>query len=104
MSELTGLKQTTSEQHDFNDLSTMVSWIKSHDSFEMSDAALCSISSGLATTSGDGINCGDAENVGEAIQMSMDNAIFAVISFQRKDGLKTLETLQMCMLTHILFS
>ena len=71
MSELTGLKQTASEQYDFNDLSTMVSWIKSHDPFEMSDATLRSISSGLATTSGDGINCDDAENVGESIQMSM---------------------------------
>ena len=59
----------------------MVSWIKSHDPFDMSDATLRSISSGLATTSEDGINCDDAENVGEAIQMSMDNAIYAEISF-----------------------
>ena len=52
-SELTGLKQTTSEQHvdmgrtrikrNFNDLSAMVSWIKSHDPFDMSDLTLRSI-------------------------------------------------------------
>ena len=73
-------------QRDFNDLSTMVSWIKSHDPFDMSDATLRSISSGFATTSEDGINCDDAvEKIGEAMQMSMDNAIYAEISFKRKD-------------------
>ena len=98
MCELTGLKQKTSEQHvdmsttriqwDFNDLSTMVFWIKLHDPFGMSDATLHSISSGLATTSADGINCDDAVNVGEAIKMSMNNAIYAEMSFKRKDQLK----------------
>ena len=104
MSELTGLKQTTSEQHvdmgrtrikrDFNDLSAMVSWIKSRDPFDMSDITLRSISSGLAATPEDGVNCDDAENIGEAIQICMDNTIFAEISIKRKDQVKNLATLQ----------
>ena len=104
MNELTGLKQVTSEQHadisksrieqDFKDICMMVLWLKLHNPFDIGDTTLHSISSGLTASPGGDINCDKAEEVGLAIQMSMDGLEFSQASLKRKDQVKTLAALK----------
>ena len=103
MSDLTRLKQTTSEQHidmgaarikrDYKDLSAMVSWLRAHDPFDVNDNTLRSISSGLTATEDDCLNIDDAENVGLKIQTKMNNSMFVDISLKKKDQVKNLAKL-----------
>jgi hypothetical protein len=104
MSNLTGQKHRTSEQHielgatrvgrDNTDLEKLISWFEIHDPFDPSQTLLKSLSSGLTALDDDGINCDDAENVGLEIQKSLDNKSVADAKIKRSEKVKTLSDLQ----------
>jgi len=74
MTQLTGLQQTSSDQHvqmgksraqrDTADLTKILQWLEAHSPFTRCDPALTSLSTGL-TAEDDGINCDLAEEIGE---------------------------------------
>ena len=83
MHEITGTARLSSEQHvelsssrcnkNFDDLTKIYSWFQQFDSFNIKDKRLRSLSSGLAASPGDQVNCDDAEFVGCKIQEQIDN-------------------------------
>ncbi len=82
MTTVTDVKTTGSEQHielgksrckcDFQDLLKIQEWFDQHEPFDVKEVALCSLSSGLTTTEGDGFNPDKANEVGLKIQMQID--------------------------------
>ena len=83
MTSLTGKHHTTSHsivefgearrQHDLRDMNKFLDGFRSHDPFHGNVAQLRSLTSGLASSEGDGINCDETENVGSKIQRSLDS-------------------------------
>ena len=53
-----------------------------------------SIATGVTSTEADGINCDDAEAVGEAIQKQLTGVSYSEATLKKKDRIKTLESLQ----------
>ena len=105
MTDSTNHKHETSEQHvdlrpsrinrDFADLITVIKWLLSHNPFLPIDPNLRSLASGLSSTSADdGVNCDNAENVGEKIQNVLDGKPFTEIQFKKSDNVTTMTNLQ----------
>ncbi len=104
MTTLTDVKTTGSEQHielgksrckcDFQDLLKIQEWFDQHEPFDVKEVALCSLSSGLTTTEGDGINPDKANEVGLKIQMQIDGLNVAEASIKRRDHIKPLANLK----------
>ncbi|CAF2743926.1 unnamed protein product [Lepeophtheirus salmonis] len=105
MTTLTGNKYKTSNQdaelgknrmkRDNYNFEKIRPWIKSHTSFDENEHALRCIATGVTTTEGDGINCDDAESVGEAIE---DQLLYGILysesKTKKKEQIKTLEALE----------
>ena len=82
MSSVTGLSHRTSEQHvemsssrcqrDVQDLQKIFKWFCQHDPFDVHETQLKSLSTGLTDTTNDGINCVNAQVVGNRIQVQLD--------------------------------
>ncbi len=95
MTTLTDVKTTGSEQHielgksrckcDFQDLLKIQEWFDQHEPFDVKEVALRSLSSGLTSTEGDGINPDKANEVGLKIQMQIDGLNVAETSIKRRD-------------------
>ena len=66
-------------------MSNMINWFAAK-------PCLKSLSAGIVAT--EGINCDDAETVGENIQKSLDNLTVEEAKISKKDHIKTLDTLQ----------
>ena len=64
---------TSRSNRDFRDLSKIQEWFNHHEPFNLNECKLCSLSSGLTATDGDGINCHNAEEVGRKVQKHLDN-------------------------------
>ena len=75
------LTNTIREQHvelrrsrrnrDLSDLLSLCRWLDQFDPFETGDARLRSLSTGLAASENDEINCDEAESIGQSIQRSL---------------------------------
>ena len=87
MTNLSGIKVTTSDQHveigpkrmliDTKDHLTFYRWLENRNPFNMEDEHLYSLSSGLVLIKGqDDVNPEDAEKVGAAIHETLDNLAF----------------------------
>ena len=66
----------------------------SHLPFNVENPSLRSLSSGLMASDDDGINCDDAESVGELIQKKLDGVTIEDATISRKDHAKTLDSLK----------
>ena len=69
-------------------------WIENHNPFDDNEP-LRSIATGLTATEGDGINCDEAEKIGQAIQNQLDGISITEATVKKKDQIKTLELLKM---------
>ena len=79
---------------DSSDLEKLLSWLDVHDPFLVSDSNLRNISTGVTASDSDKITCDVAEEVGAAIQTSMDNHQFSEIVLKKCDQVRTLAVLQ----------
>src|SRR6218665_1288910 len=90
---LGGLVNQTREEHsefgksqsrrDGNDLTKISDWFELHDPFKTNDSELRSISSGLTSSVGNGINCDMAEEIGAKIQMKLDDKRFSDVVLKK---------------------
>jgi len=81
---------------DCADIDKILSWLDNdiHNPFVVGDGKLCNIATGLSGSDADKITCDVAEDVGPAIQTSMDNQSFTEIVLKRSDEVRTLALLQ----------
>ena len=104
MTELSGSKHTTTEQHvelgtsgksrDFIDLVKIIQWLVTFNPIVLTNSNLRSLQSGLSLSKEkDGVNCEDAETIGAKIQTKLDNKAFN-ISFKKSNYAITLVALQ----------
>ena len=81
-------------ERDFQDLLKIQEWFDEHEPFDVKEVKLRSLSSGLTTTEGDGINPDKAEEVGLKIQIQLDGLNVAEASIKRRDHIKPLADLK----------
>ena len=104
MTNLSGIKVTTSDQHveigpkrtlrDTKDHLTFYRWLENKNPFNMEDEQLYSLSSGLVSIKGqDDVNTEDTERAGVAIYETLDNLEFTQAKMKRKIQLKSLYSL-----------
>ncbi len=62
--------------------------------FNLNQPKLCSLSSGLTDSEGDGVNCDEAEQVGAKIHKKLDNVSVVDASIKRSDQVLSLDFLQ----------
>ena len=78
-------------KRDFQDILKIQEWFDQHEPFDdVKEVKLRSLSSGLTTTEGDGINPDKAEEVGLKIQMQLDGLNVAEASIKRRGHIKPL--------------
>lgn len=104
MTNLTGIKHQTSEQHielgasrqlrDAADFKKINFWFKDRNLFQPTMVNLQSLSSSLTESSNDNINCDEAEAVGNLNRVKLDCKIADNCSIKRKDQVHTFRCLQ----------
>jgi hypothetical protein len=105
MTDLSGIKVTTSEQHlemsssrrkqDYEDANKFYNWFESRNPFTYEDADLHSLSTGAVSVNGtDNVNCEEAESIGEKIQSSLDDKSIKDAKIKRKDEAKSIAVLK----------
>ena len=105
MTERSGSKHTTNEQHveqstsrkskDFIDLGNIIQWLLTFNLFVLTNSNLRSLQSGLRSSKEkDGIIYEDAETIGANMQTKLDSKTFNDISFKKSDYAVTLVALQ----------
>ena len=104
MTTLTGNFYQTSEQHkglessrmrrDRTDFLKLKAWLSNNNPFIQDQPYLKSISTGLHTTEGDGMNRDRVEEVGPKIQKKFDSKSFTDVSIRRSDQVKILDVLR----------
>ena len=104
MTTLTGNSYQTSEQHkglessrmrrDRTDFLKLKAWLSNNNPFIQDQPYLKSISTGLYTTEGDGMNRDRVEEVGPKIQKKFDSKSFTDVSIRRSDQVKILDVLR----------
>ena len=105
MSNLTGMQHKSSEQHvemgssrvkrDHKDLVKLIQWFDEHNPLDMNQPSLRSLVTGITATADDNINCDDAEEVGNALQVKLDNVCVEDATMKTKDKVRTLESLRL---------
>ena len=104
VTDLTGLKHRTSEQHvemsssrkkkDNKLMKRLKEWFAANNPFDPSCPELRSLSSGTVATETDNINCDDVEKVGKRIQETLGDTNVSSATIKRKDQVRTLACLQ----------
>ena len=105
MMNLSGDEMKISEQHvnlgpsirkrDHEDYKKFKAWFIQRNPFTFQDEHLHSLSSGwVSNGKNDNVNCDRAEEIGLAIQKSLDDQNFGTAVIRRKNCLKPLEALQ----------
>ena len=105
MTELSGVKTRTSEQHvdmgasrckrDNEDRLKFTTWLEERNPFTYKDEHLHSLSTGIVSVIGkDSVNCERAEELGWQIQEELDNMSLADASVKRKNQIKPLDAFQ----------
>ena len=105
MTQLTGNHHKTSNpdaelgasriKRDNEDLENIKLWIENHNPFDDNEPLLRNIATGITATEGDGINCDEAEKIGQAIHDQLDGISITEATIKKKDQIKTLELLKM---------
>ena len=104
VTELTGLKHVTSEQHvemsksrrkkDNETTEKLKEWFIANNPFDPCCPELRSLSTRMVATEVDKINCDNVEKVGFQIQQTLENQKVSSSSIKRKDEVRTLACLQ----------
>ena len=95
----------SSEQHiemgkmrrrrDQTDCQKFVNWLQERNPFTFEDEHLHSLSLGMVSEVGaDDVNCENAEELGSAIHLKLDNVVLSKAKISHKDQLRSLNTLQ----------
>ena len=79
---------------DASDLSKFIEWFQCHNPFDGGQPELVSLTTGLSTSEGDGVNCDQTESVGSLIQRTMDNKCILDVKIPKKHHIKTLQHLE----------
>jgi hypothetical protein len=82
------------KHRDWDDLQKFVEFFTANNPFSDTDGRLCSITSGLASSNTDGVNCDDAFDVGAEIMKSMDNLAFSSVTMKKSAQIKSLSSLK----------
>ena len=77
-------------KRDVEDVNKIIDWFRSHNPFTVADARLHSLSTGIAASDSDGINCDIAEEVGAKVMEKMDNITFSEVVLRKVDQVKML--------------
>lgn len=77
-------------KRDFNDLAKLIQWFESNNPFDTNYCQLRSLSSGIAASDSDCVDCDIAEDVGASIMQSLDGLIFTDVALKRSLTVKTL--------------
>lgn len=72
------------------DLCKVIDWLEVNNPFTCIDKRLHGLSSGIVASESDGVNCDNAEEIGERIMTSIDNLNFNEIVLRKIDRAKTL--------------
>ena len=75
-------------------MAVVFNWISHHNAFDPSQPELQSLSSGLATSYGDDINCDLVEEIGQSIQKTLDNVNVLECSLKRSMQVRALVELE----------
>jgi hypothetical protein len=75
-------------------LKILSEWFKEHNPFDANFTHLRSLSSGLTACEEDGINCDEAEIVGQGIQITLGNLCFEDAKLKISDQIRTLARLR----------
>ena len=75
-------------------MNTFLDWFRSHDPFDGNVPQLRSLTSGLASSEGDGINCDETEKVGSEIQRSLDSVSVRNANRKRRQMVHTMNELK----------
>ena len=75
---------------DVTDLKKIIDWFRSRNPFTVADVRLHSLSTGIAATEADNINCDSAEEVGAKIMGKMNNVAFCEVTLKKADQARTL--------------
>jgi len=75
---------------DSKDLQKIIEWFKGHNPFDTSDIRLCSLSTGVAASAEDNINCDQAEEIGLRIMKGMDGVSFSDVKLKKSMEAKLL--------------
>ncbi|KAK6192248.1 hypothetical protein SNE40_003750 [Patella caerulea] len=86
MTELTGKVRSDSDEHkeytaarrkrDTDDLNKLIVWLDENNPYDDDVTVLKSLSSGLISKPGDGVNCDEADRIGKEIHEKLDNKVF----------------------------
>jgi len=76
---------TSRIKRDQEDLGKVQSWFDQYDPFNNNQPKLCSLSSGLTTSEGDGVNCDQTEQTGAKIHKKLDNVSVIDAPIKRSD-------------------
>ena len=72
--------EKTRVQRDLDDLAKLKQFFKTHSPFQFGDnTRLVSVSSGICSNIGDGINCDQAEEVRKSLQKQWDHKVFLTL-------------------------
>jgi len=77
-------------QRDNLDLLKLLDFLELHNPFLMPDSRLQCLTSGIAATESDNLNCDEAEEVGASIMHCVDGMNFSDVCLKRKDQVRTL--------------
>ncbi len=103
MTTITNFKHRTSKQHielgasrskrDFYDLTKIRDWFHQHEPFNLNKKRLRSLSSGLATFNGDGVNSDKTEQIGAKIHEQLNQINFTEATIKRSHQVRSLDHL-----------
>ena len=82
------------KHRDWDDLHKFVEFFIANNPFSDTYDRLCNVTSGLAASSMDGVNCDDAYEVGAEIMKSMDNLAFSSVTMEKSAQIKLLSSLK----------
>lgn len=101
MTKLSNLNLASSDQHvemtvarrsrDIEDCNKIYTWIKDRNPFAKTDKRLKSLSTGVTAGEGSGVNCDNAEPVGEKIQEKLDDVSLVEAKIKRKERVVCLD-------------
>jgi hypothetical protein len=77
-------------KRDNDDLNKLVEYLSTFNPFDVTDPRLHCLTSGIAATESDDINCDDAEKVGSDIVNKLNGLKYSEVTMKRKEQVKTL--------------
>ena len=71
-------------KHDATDVAKVVTWFGHYNPFQTGDSRLISVSSGIAASVQDSVNCDTTDDVGSQIMKQFDDVSFTEVSLKKR--------------------